>query len=60
MPAYRRALREKALNNLNKFGSVEELQKGINKYIHYNNHDRIQPKLKGLSPVLYRTQPLPA
>ncbi|MFZ6647950.1 IS3 family transposase, partial [Undibacterium sp. TJN25] len=27
-------------------------------YIHYYNHDRIKAKLKGLSPVQYRTQPL--
>ncbi|MGX4640793.1 IS3 family transposase, partial [Massilia sp. SYSU DXS3249] len=27
-------------------------------YIHYYNHDRIKMKLKGLSPVQYRTQPL--
>jgi putative transposase len=45
---------------LNKFGSVEELQIGIKKYIHYYNHDRIKMKLKGLSPVQYRTQPLAA
>ncbi|OOS22468.1 IS3 family transposase, partial [Moraxella pluranimalium] len=25
---------------------------------HYNNHDRIKSKLKGLSPVQYRTQSL--
>ena len=43
---------------LNKFSSVEELQTGIKKYIHYYNHDRIKLKLKGLSPVQYRTQPL--
>ncbi|RMH89453.1 hypothetical protein EBB59_00005, partial [Lysobacter pythonis] len=28
--------------------------------IHYYNHDRIMLKLKGLSPVQYRTQPLAA
>ncbi|MBY5472716.1 IS3 family transposase, partial [Rhizobium leguminosarum bv. viciae] len=27
-------------------------------YIHYYNHQRIKLKLKGLSPVQYRTQPL--
>lgn len=43
---------------LNKFGSVDELQAGIKKYIRYYNHDRIKMKLKGLSPVQYRTQPL--
>jgi transposase len=29
-------------------------------YIHYYNHDRIKLKLKGLSPVQYRTQALAA
>ncbi|WP_374703210.1 IS3 family transposase [Cupriavidus pauculus] len=42
---------------LNKFASVEELQQGLRQYIHYYNHDRIKLKLKGLSPVKYRTQP---
>ncbi|MCG7400974.1 IS3 family transposase, partial [Caballeronia zhejiangensis] len=28
--------------------------------IHYYNHHRIKLKLKGLSPVMYRTQPLAA
>lgn len=41
----------------NKFQSLRELQDGIADYIHYYNHDRIKPKLKGLSPVQYRTQP---
>ena len=45
---------------LNKFSSVKELQTGLKKYIHYYNHDRIKMKLKGLSPVQYRTQPLAA
>lgn len=45
---------------LNKFSSVDELQVGIKKYIHYYNNDRIKMKLKGLSPVQYRTQPLAA
>jgi len=43
---------------LNKFKSPEQLQHGLNNYIHYYNHDRIKIKLKGLSPVQYRTQPL--
>ena len=42
---------------LNKFTSPEQLQDGIHDYIHYYNHDRIKLKLKGLSPVQYRTQP---
>ncbi|MGB3424733.1 MAG: IS3 family transposase, partial [Castellaniella sp.] len=29
-------------------------------YIHYYNHERIRTKLKGLSPVQYRTQALTA
>jgi putative transposase len=44
----------------NKFSSVDELQTALKKYIHYYNHDRIKMKLKGLSPVQYRTQPLAA
>mgnify|MGYP006146469961 CR=1 FL=1 len=45
---------------LNKFDSVDALQDGLTEYIHYYNHDRIKLKLKGLSPVQYRTQPLAA
>ncbi|HEY9573534.1 MAG TPA: IS3 family transposase, partial [Pusillimonas sp.] len=33
-------------------------QTGIRQYIHYYNHHRIKLKLKGLSPVQYRTQAL--
>ncbi|WP_157160149.1 IS3 family transposase, partial [Cupriavidus sp. BIS7] len=29
---------------------------GVNRYIHYYNHDRIKLKLKGLSPAKYRAQ----
>jgi putative transposase len=43
---------------LQKFRSIEELRKGLQTYIQYYNHDRITLKLKGLSPVEYRTQPL--
>lgn len=45
---------------LNKFDSVEQLRDGLTDYIHYYNHDRIKLKLRGLSPVQYRTQPLAA
>lgn len=45
---------------LNEFESVEQLQAGIRQYIRYYNHDRIRLKLKGLSPVQYRIQPLQA
>ena len=44
--------------HLNRFDSIEQLQAGIRRYIHYYNHQRIKIKLKGLSPVQYRTQPL--
>jgi len=39
-----------------KFGSIEQLERGIHEYIHYYNHDRIKLKLKGLSPVDFRAQ----
>ncbi|MEY3639491.1 MAG: transposase catalytic site ISRme12 [Pseudomonadota bacterium] len=42
---------------LNKFESVKELAIGLKEYIDYYNNDRIKTKLKGLSPVQYRTQP---
>ncbi len=42
---------------LNEFANVEQLQAGLARYIRYYNHDRIKLKLKGLSPVQYRTQP---
>lgn len=42
--------------HLNKFTSVQQLEHGLHSYIHYYNHDRIKTKLKGLSPVQYRTQ----
>lgn len=41
---------------LNRFESIKQLQASIREYIHYYNHDRIMTKLKGLSPVQYRTQ----
>jgi len=43
---------------LEKFKNPEDLQDSIKDYIHYYNHDRIKLKLKGLSPVQYRTQSL--
>lgn len=42
---------------LNRFASIEQLQNGLRHYIHYYNHHRIKLKLKGLSPVQYRSQP---
>lgn len=41
---------------LDRVETIDQLQKGIHQYIHYYNHDRIKLKLKGLSPVQYRTQ----
>lgn len=41
-----------------RFESVEDLEKEIHDYIDYYNHRRIKAKLKGLSPVAYRTQAL--
>ena len=41
---------------LERFDSIEQLQAGIRRYIHYYNHHRIKIKLKGLSPVQFRTQ----
>jgi len=45
---------------LSKFSSVSQLQDALRRYIHYYNHQRIRTKLKGLSPVQYRTQPFTA
>lgn len=39
------------------FADIQSLQSEIVAYIHYYNNDRIKLKLKGLSPVQYRTQP---
>lgn len=44
---------------LKKFSSVREFRQAVEKYIHYYNHERIKVKLKGLSPVEYRTQTTP-
>jgi putative transposase len=41
---------------LKKFTSIEQLKHEIVQYIEYYNNDRIKLKLKGLSPVKYRTQ----
>ena len=45
---------------LNRYDSIAQLQKAIGQFIHYYNHQRIRLKLKGLSPVQYRTQALAA
>ena len=41
---------------LKKYDSITALKKDIISYIDYYNNDRIKLKLKGLSPVAYRTQ----
>ena len=38
------------------FQSLEDLEKAIVNYIDYYNNKRIMVKLKGLSPVQYRTK----
>ena len=42
---------------LKRFTSIDQLQKELREYVRYYNHYRIKSKLKGLSPVQYRTQP---
>jgi len=41
---------------LKRFDSLDQLEHELAQYIHYYNHERIMLKLKGLSPVQYRTQ----
>lgn len=45
---------------LEEYGSISELKRGLDEYIRYYNNERIRLKLKGLSPVEYRTQALKA
>lgn len=40
------------------FKSIATFKAELKQYIHYYNHDRIKEKLKGLSPVQYRSQSL--
>lgn len=40
---------------LHEWSSVDEFKKELRAYIHYYNHDRIKLRLKGKSPVQYRT-----
>lgn len=41
---------------IEKPNSIEELEQQIHDYIDYYNRERIQAKLKGLSPIQFRTQ----
>ena len=41
-----------------KFETIASFKAELEEYIRYYNHDRIKQKLKGLSPVQYRTQSL--
>jgi transposase InsO family protein len=41
---------------MDEFEGMKELEMGLKEYIHYY-YDQIKTKLKGLSPVQYRTQP---
>ena len=41
---------------LQKFNSIENFEYELKEYIHYYNNHRIKAKLKGLSPVNFRTQ----
>jgi len=43
---------------LKKFDSIEHFTRELHDYIYYYNNYRIKVKLKGLSPVSYRTQSL--
>ena len=38
------------------FSSIEEFKTALSDYIEYYNNSRIKVKLKGLSPVQFRTQ----
>lgn len=40
---------------LQDFESMEHFQQELERYIHYYNHKRIKTKLKGMSPIQYRT-----
>ena len=45
---------------LRKFNNFDELKLAIDNYIEFYNNKRLQKKLKGLSPIEYRTQTLVA
>jgi len=45
---------------IQEFESVEHFKEELAKYIEYYDHKRIKAKLKGMSPVQYRTHTLTA
>lgn len=45
---------------LKEFESMQHFKEELENYIHYYNHKRIKTKLKGMSPVQYRTHALVA
>lgn len=51
-------LHKSELLYLQKFSSIEHSESELNSYIYYYNNHRIKVKLKGLSPVMFRTQSL--
>jgi transposase InsO family protein len=46
--------------HLTRFRDIQELQRGIRRYIYYYNHERIRLTLGGFSPVEYRSFKSPA
>lgn len=45
---------------LHNFESIDYFKQELEEYIYYYNHTRIKAKLKGMSPVQYRTHALQA
>jgi putative transposase len=41
---------------LNKYDTFQELKKDVEEYIHFYNHERLQKRLNGLSPLEYRAK----
>lgn len=54
------AILKSELLYLRSFDSMEHFRQELVLYLHYYNHDRMKLKLKGMSPVQYRTHSFPA
>lgn len=52
------AIMKSELLYLQKWKSMEQFKHELKEYIRYYNNDRIKAKLKGMSPVKYRTHSL--